>query len=244
MKIIMVRHGDPDYSIDSLTETGWKEAKLAAERLSGMEVKAFYVSPLGRARDTANCTLERMNRTAEVCDWMREFWPHIKRPDLKGKDCPIYWDFLPEDWTAEPKYYHVDSWTDTEVMKEGHVREAYEEVCENLDKLLTRHGYVREGNYYRVEQANSDTIVFFCHFGIECAMISHLLHISPMILWHGFCLAPSSFTTIYTEERRPAIASFRVNSFGDISHLYAAGEEPSFAARFCECYNNPDERHD
>ena len=23
MKLLIVRHGDPDYSIDSLTETGW-----------------------------------------------------------------------------------------------------------------------------------------------------------------------------------------------------------------------------
>lgn len=34
MKLLIVRHGDPDYSIDSLTETGWKEAELLADRLS------------------------------------------------------------------------------------------------------------------------------------------------------------------------------------------------------------------
>jgi len=65
-----------------------------------------------------------------------------------------------------------------------------------------------------------------------------------MILWHGFCAAPSSVTTIYSEERRKGIASWRVSSFGDISHLYAASEEPSFAARFCECFENENERHD
>ena len=26
MRLLIVRHGDPDYSIDSLTEKGWKEA--------------------------------------------------------------------------------------------------------------------------------------------------------------------------------------------------------------------------
>ena len=36
----------------------------------------------------------------------------------------------------------------------------------------------------------------------------------------------------------------RMCSFGDISHLYAGGEEPAFAARFCECFDNEDERHD
>jgi len=65
-----------------------------------------------------------------------------------------------------------------------------------------------------------------------------------MILWHGTCAAPSSVTTVVTEERRKGIASFRMSSFADISHLYAGGEQPSFAARFCECFDNRDERHD
>lgn len=58
MKLIIIRHGDPDYTVDSLTPTGWKEAELLSERISGMNIKDFYVSPLGRARDTASCTLE------------------------------------------------------------------------------------------------------------------------------------------------------------------------------------------
>ena len=33
MKILIVRHGDPDYSIDSLTEKGWKEAEYLSEKL-------------------------------------------------------------------------------------------------------------------------------------------------------------------------------------------------------------------
>ena len=49
--------------------------------------------------------------------------------------------------------------------------------------------------------------------------------------------------TIVTEERRKGTAQFRCLGFGDVSHLYAGGEEPSFAARFCECYDD-DTRHD
>ena len=32
MKLIIVRHADPDYSIDSLTEQGWKEAESLSKR--------------------------------------------------------------------------------------------------------------------------------------------------------------------------------------------------------------------
>lgn len=95
-----------------------------------------------------------------------------------------------------------------------------------------------------MEKENEDTLVFFCHFGLECVLVSHLLSVSPMVLWHGACAAPSSVTTFHTEERRQGIASFRMSSFGDISHLYANDEPPAFAARFCETYSNDKQRHD
>ena len=129
-------------------------------------------------------------------------------------------------------------------MRKGHVKELYDQVVAGLDEILARHGYVREGNYYRTDQGNTDTVALFCHFGVECVMLSHLLHISPMPLWHGSCALPSSVTTLVTEERRKGIASFRMLSFGDLSHLYVHGEVPAFAARFCEVYENENERHD
>lgn len=242
MKLLIVRHADPDYTIDSLTPTGWKEAELLSNRLSGLDVKAFYVSPLGRAKDTASLTLKKMNREATVCDWLREFPPRIFRPDQENET--IAWDWLPADWTKDTRHYDKDAWCTTETMSAGHVGDEYRHVIEEFDKLLSFHGYDREGAYYRAAHANTDTIILFCHFGLECVLLSHLLGISPMVLWHGTCAAPSSVTTLVTEERREGIACFRMSSFGDVSHLYAAGEQPSFAARFCETFENEDERHD
>ena len=152
MRLIIIRHGDPDYEKDSLTEKGWREAELLADKISKLDVKAFYVSPLGRARDTALVTLEKMGRTAVECDWLREFPPQINRPDVKERK-KIAWDWLPEDWTAEPAYFLRDKWVDTEIMREGKVKEAYTYVTENFDRLLAEHGYVREGEYYRAESA-------------------------------------------------------------------------------------------
>lgn len=243
MKILIIRHGDPDYSIDSLTEKGWREAEYLSQKLVKLDIKDIYVSPLGRARDTASCTLEKLGREAVECRWLREFDVSIPRPDENGA-MTIAWDWLPLDWTGEEKYYHYDQWLETEIMQEGNIKQEYDWVISEWDNLLAEHGYVREGHYYRVTKANNDTLVFFCHFGVSCVLLSRLLNISPMVLWHGVCAAPSSVTTVVTEERRKGIASFRVSSFGDISHLYANGELPSFAARFCECYDNKDERHD
>ena len=74
-------------------------------------------------------------------------------------------------------------------------------------------------------------------------MLSHILNISPVQLWHGFVALTSSVTTLITEEREQGKAYFRCCGFGDISHLYAGDEPPSFQARFCETYSNFDERH-
>lgn len=80
MRLLIVRHADPDYSIDSLTPAGWEEAKLLADRLAPIPVAAYYVSPLGRAKDTASLTLKKACRTAETCSWLREFAPQAVHP--------------------------------------------------------------------------------------------------------------------------------------------------------------------
>ena len=55
MKLIFIRHGDPDYINDSLTEKGMREAEFLSERALNWkdEITHIYVSPLGRARKTA-----------------------------------------------------------------------------------------------------------------------------------------------------------------------------------------------
>lgn len=241
MKIIIVRHGDPDYAIDSLTSQGKIEAELLSHKLCKLNVAAFYVSPLGRAKDTAAYTLNKLNRTATVCEWLKEFSPQVDRPDRAHT---VAWDWLPQDWTTVPAFFDKDTWFTEQAMVAGKVKEEYEYVCTELDRLLAKHGYERDGNMCRAVHANEDTIVFFCHFGLECVLLSHLLNISPMQLWHGLCAAPTSVTTLITEERRKGAAYFRMNGFGDVGHLYAGGAEPSFAARFCETYDTPGQRRD
>ena len=53
MRILLIRHGDPDYEHDTLTEKGRREAELLAKRASSLAMGSCYQSPLGRAMDTA-----------------------------------------------------------------------------------------------------------------------------------------------------------------------------------------------
>lgn len=244
MKLIFIRHGDPDYSIDSLTERGWKEAELLSRKMQNVKMDYIYASPLGRAQDTAKVTLEKIGREAITYPWLQEFPTRIFRPDVTDGSKKVAWDWCPGDWANDRKFYDLDHWTDNERFKAAGVKEEVEYINENLDKLLEEHGYKRNGMIYDAVKANNDTLVFFCHFAVTCVMLGHLLNITPMALWHGTCAAPTSVTTVVTEERRKGIASFRMTAFGDVSHLYAYDMEPAFAARFCECFDNKDERHD
>ncbi len=242
MRLLIIRHGDPAYEDDTLTEKGWKEAEYLSELLCKEELTHIYVSPLGRARDTASVTLKKLNRTAEVLPWLKEFDVPIFRPDDPDR-MHIPWDWLPQDWTKEPRFYQRDHWFENEYIAAYKVRDEYRSVTEQFDALLEKHGYKREGGYYRAVKSNHDTIALFCHFGLTAVLLSHIWGVSPMVVWHQFCAAPSSVTTLMTEERRKGIASFRMTAYGETAHLYLRNEPPAFAARFCECFDD-DTRHD
>lgn len=243
MKLILIRHGEPDYENDTLTPKGWREAELLAERLKNLDMDEIYVSPLGRAKHTAKPTLIKCGRKATEFEWLREFEAPINRPDKPEGVLSIPWDWMPNDWTRYPDFYDYERWMDHPLMKKGHVGEEYERVTACFNTFLIDHGYEKDGNLFLAKRPNNDTIVFFCHYGISVVLISFLLHVSPMILWHGMVAAPSSVTVLTTEERQKGYASFRMNSYGDTAHLYVNNEPRSFAARFCECFDNEDERH-
>lgn len=258
MKIIFVRHGEPDYVNDTLTEKGWREAELLAERISKWDVTDFYCSPLGRARDTASCTLKKMNRTAVTLDWMREFSYPIDDPITGRHGVP--WDFVPSFWSGDPLMRDQERWVESDVMK-GNPKIAleYPRVCKELDAFLSAYGYVREKHFYRMPEAkerfidgtnspgNPDqpledekhsepVVVIFCHLGITCVALSHLLNIPFQALVHGFFLPTTSITVLSSEERWSNEAYFRVQAMGDTHHLLAGQEPLSPAGSFCKVF--------
>ncbi len=241
MKIIFIRHGDPDYERDSLTEKGVREAKLLAERVARWEnITQFYCSPLGRAKQTASYSLEKTKREAVTYGWMQEFTYFIDDPVTGRHGVP--WDLMPRYWTKIPEMYDRESWKTTALYRSNDaILPAYREVCEGLDGLLSTYGYERRESYYVTDPAKKkpdsepeDTIVIFCHLGVTCMMLSHLLGISPVLLLHGFFLATTSVTVLGAEERMENDAFFRVQVMGDTSHLLAGGEPVSRAGYFTD----------
>lgn len=257
MRILLIRHGDPDYVNDTLTEKGHREAALLAKAAPGMNLGTCFVSPLGRAQDTAAYSLEKTGLTAQTLDWLEEFPARVdlnEHPEFAGayqnvrmkggKYVPrVVWDMVPAYWTEHHEYFDRDRWRESEAARCSDMVQRYDSVIRAFDAFLAERGYVRERDHYRVERASTDTVTFFCHFGITCVLLSRLWNVSPFVLWHGLALAPTSVTEIVTEERQRGTAYFRGLRLGDISHLYAGGEPASFAARFAEIYDDMEHRH-
>ncbi len=238
MKLMFVRHAEPDYRHDSLTAKGRVEAELLSQRLSKLDVKAFYTSPLGRAKETARYTLEKLGRTAEELPWLAEY--RGRCPDPEDGHMRIPWDLKPAIWQSRPMLMDARRWAEDPLFDQGTVRAVWAETQQGLDALLARHGYVHQGGVFLCEDNRPDTLVLFCHFGITAACMGHLLGVSPILLWHGFCTQPSSVTTLVTEERQKGVVVFRCMQMGDLSHLYPAGERHSTAGLFPECYTGVD----
>ena len=242
MRLLFIRHADPDYENDSLTETGKLEATALAEYLKNEKIDAIYVSPLGRAILTLKPYLKYKDNTVEpvILDWLREFDAYTPHDSTKRA-----WDFLPSTLEeANDDAYSLNGYINAiSAYKNSDFLEKYNNVCNELDKILMSNGYQREKHHYKVISENQKTIAFFCHFGIEAMILSHIINSSPITMCQYFCAAPSSITTLYSEERRKGISQFRIASFGDTSHLALKGLKPSFSARFSETFSDP-RRHD
>ena len=230
MKLIFIRHGEPDYSIDSLTEKGWREAELLGERAAKWDVTAFYRSPLGRAGDTAKPTLRRTGREAEILPWLEEFSGRI--PDPEGEGMRRCWDLPPRLWAEDPDFFDPDRWDHSRVFAGGTVSEARRKTEEGLDGFLLEHGYRRQGRIYVPERANRDTYVFFCHLAVLCVSIAHLIGAAAPVIWQGVFLPASSVTVAVTEELAPGEVSFRLQTVGDAAHLLLAGEPVSYMGSY------------
>ncbi len=257
MRLILIRHGEPDYSIDSLTEKGWREAAALADRIVTWKVDDFYTSDYGRAIATAKPALERLGREATVLSWAHEFEGVCYDPTLDMKH--LCWDYPAGSWMKHPGNFKDQDWVHTgPVADEPHIAEYYEKFCCELDKFIEKYGYKRDGMIYRrmdgketfvkhtvgpdftpEAQALTEpdtTVVLVCHLGAICAIMSHLMNIPFMTLPHGLYLPPTSVTVINTEERWKDEVSFRAQCVGDVHHLLAAGEPVSSAGAYTKSF--------
>jgi broad specificity phosphatase PhoE len=222
MRIHLIRHADPDYSIDSLTPKGHAEARaLAAWLQQEGRITRIFSSPLGRAKATARYTAEALELPVTIEDWTREiseFWqPEHERVawDIAGSELlPLY---------AEKQAH----WHTYDGVAELPIESHCAMIAQESDRWLASLGYERDGEIYRIRERNEETIALFAHGGFGLTWLAHLTRVPTPLFWSGFFLHPSSITTILFDERVPGIATPRLIWVGNLPHLAVDGQEPA-----------------
>jgi len=212
MKLLLIRHADPDYAYDALTPKGHAEARLLAEYLSRVPLDEIYVSPMGRAQLTAGYTLERLGREGLTLDWLAEL-------DGNYRERLWSWGLPPTEALARSEPYGVRSWP-REIVYGEHMAEVVAPFYARFDALLRLHGYAREGYRYRVLRDAEDrrTLAFFCHGGVILTLLAHLLQVAVPVAYAQFWVDTASISAVGLGAR-DGYAAARLLAFNDIGHL-------------------------
>lgn len=177
MRIIFIRHGEPDYENDTLTETGFKQAQLVAQRLKDENIEEIWSSTHGRALNSAKPTAELLGLPVKAVDFMREVtWGSKTGEKLFAGGHP--WDIADEMARLEMDLNSPD-WRTNAFFKDNKVVDCAETVEKGIDKWLEEHGYKRNGLYYEhlIEEEYHRTVAFFCHGGSSSAAIAHIMNL-------------------------------------------------------------------
>lgn len=233
MRLIFIRHGEPDYVNDCLTENGIIQAKSTAERLKDEDIKAIYSSPMGRAKETASFTAKEHGIDVQVLDFMHEIdWGDMASPQNKAVSESMdseQTEKLPYDghiWTLaykllseNPEYVGSPDWNQHHYFKDNVAMEYYDMISSKFDQLLEKYGLIRKNGLYYVEKENEDTIALFAHGGSGAIMFSHVLSLPlPYVLVnmpYGVC----SVSIIYFDPEPGRMCIPRIELFNDMGHI-------------------------
>ena len=178
MRIVFVRHGEPDYEHDCLTEDGKRQASAAAERLREEGIEQIFSSPFGRARETAAAAADALKLPVRILDFMHElYWGSDDGTpvfagghpwEIADELCRQGWDLTRTDWREHPFFVH------------NRVTAEADRVAKETDEWLLSLGYRRDGAYYRCERENDDqfTVALFSHGGSSAAAMAHILNMT------------------------------------------------------------------
>ena len=72
MLLYIVRHGEPNYETDCLTENGRLQAEAVGKRIAASGIDVIYSSPMGRARETAAPACRLLGLPCNIEDWTHE----------------------------------------------------------------------------------------------------------------------------------------------------------------------------
>ena len=221
MLLYIIRHGQPDYKNDCLTEEGRKQAEALAKRLSVNGLDEIYSSPMGRALQTAEPTCETLGIKAQVEEWMNETlaWNNFSVKYETGRSNFAFLcqntELLKGGNPAREDWYGHDVFARCDTAKSG-----YERIARSSDNFLRKLGFARENVFYKILIPSEKRVAVFCHQGFGLTWLSYLLSVPPLIFWAGFDITFSGITVLEFENYPDNYTSPKCLCLSDTSHIY------------------------
>ncbi len=208
MRLILIRHADPDYPNDTLTPKGHEQAELLGKAMEGTKIDELFVSPMGRAQLTAQYILRNSTLKPVILPWLHELnGNYTGEWAMNYHGCDLHEQKV--DWS-------VDSWRE-HVPYGEHMTKISKEFYSHFDDFMKENGYIPEGNRYRVTNDNNPTIVFVCHAGVIATLLSKLLHVPLPDAYSHLEISPSGVTEL-SPERKGDYMIWRMAVLNDMSH--------------------------
>ena len=157
MLLFYVRHGDPIYNPDSLTEQGKKQADALVERMKICNPDKIYASSSNRAIMTATPTAKYLNKEIEILDWCNEghAWEDFTVTYENGFRTWCFFDPDIKKLMNSQEVRLLDKkWYEHPAFQNTRYKSGIERVQTEVDNFLLKHGYKHdyENNGYIVER--------------------------------------------------------------------------------------------
>lgn len=221
MLLYIVRHGDPDYEKDCLTERGKQQAEAVGKRMLAAGIDQIYSSPMGRAQETAAPACRLLGLPCQIEPWAHEV--EEKRltpfPDGTLKSVSVVKRFYYRENGAIDLPY--DRGFEAPGFSTSQMDEATRIIEDGGREFLERLGYKEENGVYRILRKNEDKVALFCHTVMGRAWISRLLHIPIHLMWAGFQMTHTGVTVLEFKNYEEGFTVPYLRAFSDMSHLYA-----------------------
>lgn len=175
MNLYFIRHAEPDYEHDTITQKGHSQAEKLAEYYSELKVDELYHSSMGRAGITASYLAKKWNLEAKPIDWTRELKWGTNNGNVYDTMSP--WAIKDRLIAETHSYPNGEDWENLPELQNDQLVSDYEIHCKALDEFLKEHGYVRNGKVYKAVTPNDKTVVIVCHGGVISALISYLTNV-------------------------------------------------------------------
>jgi len=219
MILYIIRHGEPLYGPDTLTDLGRKQAEALVRRFEKSGLDRIFSSPMGRARLTAQPTADALGLPVKIEPWTREAWPEFAPPLPDGRRTFVI-DMPAEEFRRPQEHDRYTDWHEITALHSIHAKEAWSRIVRHSDDFLRRLGYRRQfDGGYIAENPSDEHIALFCHAGFGTLWLAHLLGIPPHLFWSSFYMTHTGVTVVRFAENPSGLVTPRCLCLSDMSHL-------------------------